>query len=110
MSATPHAPMPSSPRRRFAAALALALLAGAIAVAVSSAARGARHVNGPGTPCGGRLWRLMTLSDKANITVNLRREPTSIAKIAAQRSPERIATARSTAFQRQVWRLRAVVD
>lgn len=87
-----------------------------MAVAVSSAAKGVhhvrhtRHVTGPGTACGGRLWRLMTLSDKANGTVNLHREPTSIAKIAAQRSPERITTARSTSFQRQVWRVRTVVD
>ena len=77
---------------------------------MSSAARVARHVNAPGTACGGRLWRLMTLNDEAKMTVNLHPEPTSIAKLAAQRTPERIATGRSTAFQRQVWHLHAVVD
>jgi hypothetical protein len=85
-------------------------LAGATAVALSSAARGMRHIDGPGPACGGKLWRLMTLSDKARKTVNLHGEPTSIAKIAAQRTPERITTSRATAFQRQVWRFRTVID
>ena len=105
--------MPSSPRRRFAAAVALALLAGAVSVAVSDAARGThklRKVDGPGTACGGRLWRLMTLSDAANRTVQLHGEPASIAKIALQRTPERITPGRTTQFQRQVWRLHTIVD
>jgi hypothetical protein len=42
--------------------------------------------------------------------VTLHRDPPSLAKMPAQPSPERIPTARSTSFQRQVWRVRTVVD
>jgi hypothetical protein len=52
----------------------------------------------------------MTLSDAANRTVQLHGEPTSIAKIALQRTPERITTGRTTTYQRQVWRLHTIVD
>jgi hypothetical protein len=105
--------MSSSPRRRFVAAVALALLGGLAAVTVSTAAHGkhtARKVTGPGTACGGRLWRLMTLSDAANRTVQLTGTPTTMPKIALQRTPERISTGRTTRFQRHAWRLHTIVD
>jgi hypothetical protein len=76
----------------------------------TSSSRAAIHVNGPGTACGGKAWRLMTLSDRAKAGVNLHGTWTTIAKIAALRAPSRFTKARSTSFERQVWRLRTVVD
>jgi hypothetical protein len=103
-------PMPSSPRSRFAAAVSLTALAGALFAAAASSSHATRHIAGPGTTCGGKLWRLLTLSDAARATVKLHGEPTTIAKIAALTPPRRITRSRSTAFQRQVWRLHTIVD
>lgn len=64
----------------------------------------------PGTGCGGTLWRLMTLSDTQRLKVDLHGAPTTIAQIAGLDKPPTFAAARSTDFQRRVWRLRAVVD
>ena len=77
-------------------------------VALTSATDAATKVPGPN--CGGTLWRLMTLSDDGRNLVNLHGERTTIAKIAALRTPARIVPARTTAFQRQVWSMRTVVD
>jgi hypothetical protein len=52
----------------------------------------------------------MTLSDPDRNTVALVRRPTSIAEIAKASRPRVIGPRRTTAFQRQVWGLRAVVD
>lgn len=52
----------------------------------------------------------MTLSDADRALVNLRGENTTIADIAKLRAPARIVPRRETAFQRQAWRMRAVVD
>lgn len=90
-----------------------ALLVGCAAVflaAGASAARGDQRLQGPGTVCGGTLWRLMTLSDVDRMKVNLHPEDTTIAAIAALHDPRNIVARRTTAFQRQVWRLRAVID
>lgn len=93
--------------------LALALLAAAAGLAAAGAGR-AEHVasarESPGTWCGGTRWRLMTLSDPQRQLVDMHREPTSIAAIAARRGPRRAPASRSTPFQRGVWRLRTVVD
>jgi len=78
--------------------------------AVASSSRAAQHINGPGTSCGGVLWRLMTLSDRGKMGVNLHGAPTTISTIADLRPPRRITKARSTSFQRQVWRLHTVID
>jgi hypothetical protein len=64
----------------------------------------------PGSWCGGSLWRLMTLSDTGRAAVNLRAERTTIAAIAKLAPPKQIGASRTTAFQRHVWRVRAVVD
>jgi hypothetical protein len=64
----------------------------------------------PGTWCGGKLWRLMTLSDSDRAKVNLHSTPTTIAELAKLAPPKRIAAARATTFQRRLWRLQAVVD
>jgi hypothetical protein len=87
--------------------LALAATA-ACALAVTAHADRAKQVPGPW--CGGTLWRLMTLSDPQRKTVNLQGEPTTIADIARLKAPVRTPTTRATSFQRQVWRMRAVID
>lgn len=90
-----------------------ALVVGCAAVFLAAgafAARGDQRLQGPGTACGGTLWRLMNLSDADRMKVNLHPEDTTIAAIAALHDPRTIGPRRTTAFQRQVWRLRAVVD
>jgi hypothetical protein len=52
----------------------------------------------------------MNLSDVDRMKVNLHPEDTTIAAISALRDPRNIVPRRTTAFQRRVWRLRAVVD
>jgi hypothetical protein len=90
-----------------------ALVVGCVAVCLAAgafAARGDQRLQGPGTVCGGTLWRLMNLSDIDRMKVNLHPEDTTIAAIAALHDPRSIVPRRTTAFQRRVWRLRAVVD
>jgi len=52
----------------------------------------------------------MTLSDPDRYKVALARRPTTIGDIAEVGQPRVIGPRRTTAFQRQVWGLRAVVD
>jgi hypothetical protein len=52
----------------------------------------------------------MTLSDADRAAVHLHRTTTTIAAIAKLAPPRHIVAARTTTFQRQVWRLHAVVD
>jgi len=52
----------------------------------------------------------MTLSDDARKSVELHRQPTTIAEIAEQKRPVSVGLRRTTPFQKQVWGLRAVVD
>lgn len=101
--------MPSQKTRRPAVVLAFAILAaGALFAAVTSTSRA--ETRSPGSNCGGTLWRLMTLSDADSNKVNLHGIRTTIAKIAALPTPTRIPDARTTPFQRQVWRMRTVID
>ncbi len=65
---------------------------------------------GPGTACGGTLWRQMAFSDLDRAKVNLTPVATSIAQIGALSAPAKIGLARSTAFQRHTWHLHAVID
>ncbi len=90
-----------------------ALVVGCAAVflaASATAARGDQRLTGPGTLCGGTLWRLMNLSDIDRMKVDLHPEDTTIAAIAALHGPRSIVPRRTSAFQRQVWRMHAVVD
>jgi hypothetical protein len=52
----------------------------------------------------------MTLSDSDRTKVNLHGTATTIADIAKLVPPQHIAAARTTAFQRRVWKLHAVID
>jgi hypothetical protein len=90
-------------------AFLLFALAAAAAVACGLAAT-AQAKQAPGPWCGGTLWRLMTLSDPQRFAVNLHGEPTAIADIAKLKAPARTPTTRATPFQRQVWRMRVVID
>ena len=100
--------MPSS---RLTHRTAQVLLAASIFALAALSAQAAPDVGPrPGTGCGGTLWRLMTLSDPDRYKVALARRPTTIADIAELARPRVIGTRRTTAFQRQVWGLRAVVD
>jgi hypothetical protein len=90
-----------------------ALVVGCAAVFLAAgayAAHGDQRLQGPGTVCGGTLWRLMNLSDVDRMKVNLHPRETTIAALAALRDPRSIVPRRTTAFQRQVWQMRAVVD
>src|SRR5689334_18852870 len=98
-------PMPFARFLKITAIAGLACAALVPAVAVAN-----RHTEGPGTRCGGTLWRLMTLSDPDRMKVNLHGEDTTIADIARLHGPTRIGARRTTEFQRQVWRMRAVID
>jgi hypothetical protein len=98
---------PPSMTRVAAGAAAFTVLAVVGATATASAAR---HTWGPGPRCGGTLWRLMTLSDADRARVDLHGADTTIPAIAALHAPARITPYRATQFQKQVWRLHAVVD
>jgi hypothetical protein len=103
--------MPPGHRAVFAAILLLASLGAAAARAETAGAPAAAgQRSSPGPECGGTLWRLETLSDRLNRSVDLHGKPTSLPAIASLDRPARIAAARSTPFQRQVWRMRVVVD
>jgi hypothetical protein len=110
------AQMPLRHPRRLSGAVTIAALAALGACSAAFAAhRGpdvprARKLEGPGTLCGGTLWRLMTLSDRTRYTVNLKGQPTTIAKLAELQRPRVIGRSRSTPYQRQVWKMHAIVD
>jgi hypothetical protein len=87
-----------------AAAAALAALTAAFAVPAGA------HVSAPGPQCGGTLWKLMTLSDTGKSAVHWAPTATSIPAIANLRAPVKITTARSSAFQKQAWKLTAVIE
>jgi hypothetical protein len=87
-----------------AAAAALAALTAAFAVPAGA------HVSAPGPQCGGTLWKQMTLSDTGKSAVHWTPSATSIPDIAKLSAPKKITTARSSAFQKQVWQLTAVIQ
>ena len=87
-----------------AAAAALAALTAAFAVPAGA------HVSAPGPQCGGTLWKLMTLSDTGKSAVHWTPSVTTIPDIAKLSAPAKITTARSSAFQKQVWKLTAVIQ
>jgi hypothetical protein len=99
----PRRPLPTQ------LALAFALLAASLC-ATAAASPLTPRAERPGAWCGGGLWRLMTLSDVDRATVNLRGETTTIADLAKLTPPKRVVAARTTMFERRVWRLHAVVD
>lgn len=97
-------------RRPALIAIMVLLLAAYAAAAPRTHAASDRARAAPGPWCGGALWRQMTFSDRDRSKVRLAPANTAIAKIAGLSAPRRIATARATSFQREVWKLHAVVD
>ena len=77
-----------------------AVLAAGVAVQAGVAA--------PGPQCGGTSWRLMTLND-AGKGVNWNPVSTTIGDIAKFTPPTRLRAARTTRFQRRVWRINDAV-
>ena len=88
-----------------AAAAALAALTAAFALPA-----GARVSAAPGPQCGGTLWKQMTLSDTTKSAVHWTPAATSLSDIAKLTAPKKIATTRTTSFQKQVWSLTAVIQ
>ena len=86
------------------AAAALAALTAAFAVPAGA------HVSAPGPQCGGTLWKLMTLSDTAKTAVHWTPAATSVSDIGKLTAPKKVTTARSTAFQKQVWTFTTVLQ
>jgi hypothetical protein len=81
------------------------------AVGALSASRAqAAPAAAPGPWCGGTLWKLMTLSDAGRASVKWPAAATSIADLAKLPAPAKVPTARSTPFQKQQWKVTAVVD
>src|SRR2546430_763480 len=93
---------------RFVLAAAAALAALTAAFAVPAGAH-VTHVTAPGPQCGGTLWKLMTLSDTGKSAVNWTPSATSIPDIAKLSAPAKVTTARGS-FQKQVWKLTAVIQ
>jgi hypothetical protein len=83
------------------------LFLAALATASTAHALGGRS---PGAWCGGKQWRLMTLSDADRARVHLDRIPTSVANLDGLKSPRTIGLRRTTGFQLVSWRMQVVVD
>jgi hypothetical protein len=90
------------------------VLAAAAAVAAVSAAfavpAGAHVEAAPGPQCGGTLWKLMTLSDTGRSAVHWTPAASSISDIAKLTAPAKVTTARSNAFEKQVWGFTSVLQ
>jgi len=86
--------------RRPVAALAFLAMCALVA-----AGAGASHAEtrSPGTNCGGTLWRLMTLSDDDRNAVNLHGQLTTIAKIAALKTPAGSSCRRTAGRRHSCW-------
>ncbi|HEY2777053.1 MAG TPA: hypothetical protein VGI77_04055 [Gaiellaceae bacterium] len=83
------------------------LFLAALATASTAHAVGGRS---PGAWCGGKEWRLMTLSDADRARVHLDRIPTSVANLDGLKAPRTIGVRRTTGFQLVSWRMQVVVD
>jgi hypothetical protein len=91
---------------RFVVVAAAVTAACATAFALPAGAR----VAAPGAQCGGTLWKLMTLSDTAKKSVTWAPTATSVPDIAKLTAPAKITTARSTSFEKHVWKLHTVIE
>lgn len=78
---------------------------------LATAAAGARGVSSRTSPsrCDGTLLGLKTVSDPERRLVDLRPRTTTIRAINKLVRPRQTPTRRASAFQRQVWRVRAVI-
>jgi hypothetical protein len=83
------------------------VLAAATAALVAALAAQAGYA-APGPQCGGPLWKQLTLADNGK-GVNWNPTVTTIADLAKLTAPTRITAARSTSFQKKVWKMNDVV-
>jgi hypothetical protein len=65
-------------------------------------------VAAPGPQCGGPLWKMMTLADNGK-SVNWNPQVTTLGDIAKLVAPAKITAARTTAFQKRVYKLDDVI-
>jgi len=79
----------------------------AAAVTLTAAFAAQAGAAAPGPQCGGTLWKQMTLTDSKGINWNP--QTTTVGDIAKLTAPSRITAARTTAFQKQVWKMDDVV-
>ena len=79
----------------------------AAAVTLTAAFAAQAGAAAPGPQCGGTLWKQMTLVDTKGINWNP--AVTTVGDIARLTAPSRITAARTTSFQKQVWKLNDVV-
>src|SRR5690242_6150062 len=79
----------------------------AAAVKLTAAFAAQAGAAAPGPLCGCTLWKQMTLTDSKGINWNP--QTTTIGDIAKLTAPSRITAARTTAFQKQVWKMDDVV-
>ena len=79
----------------------------AAAVTLTAAFAAQAGAAAPGPQCGGPLWKQMTLTDSKGINWNP--QTTTVGDIAKLTAPSRITAARTTAFQKQVWKMDDVV-
>lgn len=81
----------------------------AAAIAASAALLAAQTgVAAPGPSCGGTLWKQMTLADNGK-GVNWNPQVTTVGEIAKLVAPAKITAARTTSFQKRVWKMNDVV-
>jgi len=83
------------------------VLAAATAALVAAVAAQAGY-GAPGPKCGGTLWKQLTLADNGK-GVNWNPTVTTIADLAKLAPPARITAARTTSFQKKVWKMNDVV-
>ena len=81
------------------------LAAAAVMLTAAFAAQAGAAATGP--QCGGPLWKQMTLVDSKGINWNPK--TTTVGDIAKLTAPSRITAARTTSFQKQVWKMDDVV-
>ncbi len=80
----------------------------AVAAALAAGAGASVGAAAPGPQCGGALWKLITLSDNGK-GVNWNPQVTTIGDIAKLVAPAKITAARTTSFQKHVWKMNDVV-
>jgi hypothetical protein len=84
--------------------------AAAVAASVAVVLPAGAHTAAPGPQCGGPLWKLMTLSDTGKASVSWTPAASSVADIAKLTAPVKVPSTRSTTFQKNVWKVTAVIQ
>jgi len=91
--------------KRFAVLALISLAAGAVA----ATAAGMHSASPSAAHCGGKLWRLKTLTDARKARIAWGTAPTTIGEIRARVGPGRAPTRRTTQFQLHNWEVPAQI-